>query len=64
MICKTEFQFSEQMFNLNLVMYFSICKENLKLSNNSEKNILHPIAIFKTFFIVGEIFYYTAFLGK
>ena len=59
-----EFQFIEQMLNLNLLMYFSIYKEKLKLSNNSEKNILHPIAIFNTFLIVGEIYYYTASLGK
>ena len=59
-----EFQFSEQMLNLNLLMYFSIYKEKSKLSNNSEKNILHPIAIFNTFRIVGEIYYYTASLGK
>ena len=37
-----EFQFSEQMFNLNLLIYFSIYREKLKLSNNSEKNTLHP----------------------
>ena len=56
-----EFQFSEQTLNLNLLMYF---RRKLKLSNNSEKNILHPIAIINTFLIVGEICYYTASLGK
>ena len=60
-----EFQFSEQMFNLNLLMYFSIYREKLKLSNtNSEKNTLHPVAFLNTFLIVGEIYYYTASLGR
>ena len=45
-------------------MYFSIYKEKLKLSNNSEKNILQPIVIFNTFLIVGDIYYYTASLGE
>ena len=59
-----EFQFSEQMFNLNLLMYFSIYKSKLRLSNNSKKNILYPIAIFNPFLIVGDIYYYTASLSK
>ena len=53
-----EFQFSEQMLHLNLLMYF---RRKFKLSNNSEKNIF---TIFKTFLIVGEIYYYTASLGN
>ena len=59
-----EFQFSEQMLNLNLLMYFSIYREKLKLSNNSKKNTLHPVAFLNTFLIVGEIYYYTASLGR
>ena len=58
-----EFQFSDHMFNLNLMIYFSIYKEKLELSNNSEEYST-PECNFNTFLIVGEIYYYTASLGK